>query len=111
MTDRGRRAGVARWRPPWSSRGSSVCRRAPRRQERLDDPVRILIVGDSITQGSAGDWTWRYRLWQHLTEHGVSVDFVGPRDDLWDNVTSQFGSQAYVDPAFDQDHAARWGDR
>ena len=53
-----------------------------------DEPVRILVVGDSITQGSAGDWTWRYRLWQHLTEHGVSVDFVGPRDDLWDNVAA-----------------------
>ena len=25
--------------------------------------------------------------------------------------TATFGSQAYVDPAFDRDHAARWGDR
>jgi lysophospholipase L1-like esterase len=74
-----------------------------------DEPVRILIVGDSMTQGSSGDWTWRYRLWQHLTEHHVSFDFVGPRDDLWDNVSGSFGSQAYVDPAFDRDHAARWG--
>ena len=73
------------------------------------DPVRILVVGDSMTQGSSGDWTWRYRLWQHLAGHGVPVDFVGPRDDLWDNVTGLFGSHAYVDPAFDSDHAARWG--
>jgi hypothetical protein len=28
--------------------------------------TRVLIVGDSITQGSAGDFTWRYRLWKHL---------------------------------------------
>ena len=72
-------------------------------------PVRILVVGDSMTQGSAGDWTWRYRLWQHLTEHRVAFDLVGPRDDLWDNVTGGFGSHAYVDPDFDADHAARWG--
>ena len=73
------------------------------------DPVRILLVGDSITQGSAGDWTWRYRLWQHLTGHGVAFDFVGPRQDLWDNLTLTPGSTSYVDPAFDRDHAARWG--
>lgn len=72
-------------------------------------PVRILIVGDSVTQGSTGDWTWRYRLWQHLLASGVSVDFVGPRDDLFDRASSTFGSHDYVDPLFDQDHAAGWG--
>lgn len=25
---------------------------------------RMLIVGDSITHGQDGDFTWRYRLWQ-----------------------------------------------
>ena len=74
-----------------------------------DEPVRILLVGDSMTQESSGDWTWRYRLWQHLTKHGVSVDFVGPRNDLWEYVEAHDGSQAYVDPAFDRDHAAYWG--
>ena len=73
------------------------------------DPVRVLLVGDSVTQGSAGDWTWRHRLWHHLVDSGTAVDFVGPRDDLFDNVTSTQGSHAYVDPAFDPDHAARWG--
>jgi hypothetical protein len=73
------------------------------------DPVRILVVGDSMTQGSSGDWTWRYRLSQHLTGHGVSFDLVGPRDDLWEYVEAHDGSQAYVDPGFDRDHAARWG--
>lgn len=66
-------------------------------------PVRILLHGDSVTQGSAGDWTWRYRLWKHLTAAGEQVDLVGPRDDLRD------GSRAYADPTFDRDHAARWG--
>ena len=73
------------------------------------DPVRILVLGDSISQGSSGDWTWRYRLWEHLTGHAVAVDFVGPRTDLYDNVAGTFGSQAYLVPGFDRDHAARWG--
>ena len=74
-----------------------------------DDPVRIMLVGDSVTQGSSGDWTWRYRLWEHLRDAGVDADLVGPRDDLLDHATSHFGSQAYADPRFDRDHAARWG--
>lgn len=74
-----------------------------------DAPLRILIVGDSVSQGSAGDWTWRYRLWQHLTATGTAVDFVGPRDDLWDNIAGAPASQDYVEPDFDRDHAARWG--
>lgn len=72
-------------------------------------PTRILLLGDSVTQGSSGDWTWRYRLWQHLTRSGVAFDFVGPRDDLWDLRTSGPGGTTYAEPAFDRDHAARWG--
>ena len=40
---------------------------------------------------------------------GVPFDLVGPHDDLFDVATYEFGSQAYADPAFDRDHAARWG--
>ena len=69
----------------------------------------LLLVGDSVTQGSTGDWTWRYRLWKHLVATGASVDLVGPRDDLFDRRTATFGNHEYADPAFDQDHAARWG--
>src|SRR4051812_44324765 len=72
-------------------------------------PVRIMIIGDSVAQGSAGDWTWRYRVWKALTDAGVSFDLVGPRNDLFDNTTYEFGSQAYADPDFDRDHAALWG--
>jgi hypothetical protein len=69
------------------------------------DPTvaRILIVGDSVTQGRSGDYTWRYRLWKALQEQRKSVDFVGPRTELAD------GALDYADPDFDQDHAARWG--
>jgi len=68
-----------------------------------DDPTRVLLFGDSITQGRPGDWTWRYRLWQELRKEGAEVDLVGPAEDL------EGGSLAYADPRFDRDHAALWG--
>lgn len=43
-----------------------------------DRTLRVMVVGDSMTQGSEGDWTWRYRLWQWFINQGVDVDFVGP---------------------------------
>jgi lysophospholipase L1-like esterase len=73
-------------------------------------PNKVMIVGDSISQGSAGDFTWRYRLWRHLQSTGASaIDFVGDRTDVFDNVTNQHGSQAYLDGAFDKSHHASWG--
>jgi hypothetical protein len=39
---------------------------------------RIMVVGDSISQGHEGDFTWRYRLAQHLGNVGAAADFVGP---------------------------------
>lgn len=41
--------------------------------------INLMIVGDSISQGQQGDYTWRYRLWQWLnSQTGVSFQFVGP---------------------------------
>jgi len=66
-------------------------------------PTTLMLVGSSTTHGSAGDHTWRYRLWHHLAGNGVPVDFVGPFHNLYNN------SEAYADPDFDQDHYAQWG--
>lgn len=74
-----------------------------------DRPVRILLVGDSVTQGSAGDWTWRYRLWEHLVADDADVDFVGPADTLA-GPPPALPNQEYADPDFDRTHAAHWGD-
>jgi len=44
-------------------------------------PIKILVVGDSITHGYEGDYTWRYRLWQWLrasSSPATNVTFVGP---------------------------------
>lgn len=40
--------------------------------------LKVMVVGDSMTQGHEGDYTWRYRLWQWLRQQRVPVDFVGP---------------------------------
>ena len=71
-----------------------------------DGSARIMLLGDSVTHGSAGDWTWRYRLWRHLEAVGAEADFVGPATDLADRAGP---SQDYADPGFDRDHAAVWG--
>ncbi|MEU4561087.1 GDSL-type esterase/lipase family protein [Actinoplanes sp. NPDC023936] len=73
-------------------------------------PARVLIVGDSITQGSANDYTWRYRLWKKLQASTPgAADFVGDRRYVYDNIAEQQGSTVYADPNFDQDHHAQWG--
>ncbi|KAK1470408.1 fibronectin type III domain-containing protein [Colletotrichum tamarilloi] len=41
-------------------------------------PVRTMVVGDSMSQGREGDFAWRYRLWQWLTEEKINFEFVGP---------------------------------
>ncbi|WP_425718865.1 SGNH/GDSL hydrolase family protein [Micromonospora sp. DT233] len=41
-------------------------------------PAKIMVVGDSLSQGQEGDYTWRYRLSQWLQENNMPVDFVGP---------------------------------
>lgn len=68
-------------------------------------------VGDSMTIGSAGEHTWRYRLWQHLSvAYGGSFTFVGPRETLYDKQADAPTSLAYADPAFPRAHLAGWGE-
>ena len=73
-------------------------------------PVRIMVVGDSITEGSSGDWTWRYRLAKYLDASDVSYELVGPRTTMLDLADDLHDSHEYVDPDFDQHHFARWGE-
>ncbi|PNH52705.1 hypothetical protein VD0003_g4649 [Verticillium dahliae] len=37
-----------------------------------------MIVGDSITQGFEGDYTWRFRLAEWFTSESITPNFVGP---------------------------------
>jgi lysophospholipase L1-like esterase len=69
--------------------------------------MRLMPVGDSMTIGTAGAYTWRYRLWRQLCATGpATVRFVGPDTALHE------GSQAYADPSFPPSarrHLAGWG--
>ncbi|EME88801.1 uncharacterized protein MYCFIDRAFT_110024, partial [Pseudocercospora fijiensis CIRAD86] len=40
--------------------------------------IKLMIVGDSITHGHEGDFTWRYRLWEWMKSTDISFSFVGP---------------------------------
>jgi hypothetical protein len=76
---------------------------------------RFMFVGDSMTIGSAGEHTWRYRMWQHLeTAFGPGgYAIVGPRTTLYDHDAGAPVSTAYADPAFPEEaraHLAGWGE-
>ncbi|KUM72375.1 GDSL-type esterase/lipase family protein [Streptomyces curacoi] len=76
--------------------------------------LRFMPVGDSMTIGSAGEHTWRYRMWQHLREtYGGPFALVGPRETLYDKATDAPTSYEYApdcDPAFPRAHLAGWGE-
>ncbi len=68
-------------------------------------PLRILLEGDSITQGFNGDFTWRYRLDKEIGRQGANIDLVGSRRSPF--VRSGFKSSQYADPRFDSNHFAQ----
>ncbi|ANB07015.1 hypothetical protein SAM40697_3057 [Streptomyces ambofaciens] len=73
--------------------------------------LRFMFVGDSMTIGSAGEHTWRHRLWQHLcASYGGPFTFVGPRETLHDPSTDAPTSYAYAEPGFPRAHLAGWGE-
>ncbi|MEU8569098.1 GDSL-type esterase/lipase family protein [Streptomyces pathocidini] len=76
--------------------------------------MRIMFVGDSMTIGSTGEHTWRYRMWQHLNrEFGRPYRIVGPRTGLHDHAADAPVSHDYADPAFPERsraHLAGWGE-
>ncbi|GAA2033959.1 hypothetical protein GCM10009839_38090 [Catenulispora yoronensis] len=41
-------------------------------------PHRIMVLGDSLASGMQDDYTWRWRLAEHLRGTGVDAEFVGP---------------------------------
>ncbi|OKH95874.1 GDSL-type esterase/lipase family protein [Streptomyces uncialis] len=76
--------------------------------------LRFMFVGDSTTIGSAGEHTWRYRMWEHLRDTlGGPFRIVGPRETLYDQARDAPVSREYApgtDPAFPRAHLAGWGE-
>ncbi|MBN2475148.1 MAG: hypothetical protein JXB62_11105 [Pirellulales bacterium] len=79
-------------------------------------PLRILALGDSITQGRGSqsrggkDWTptysYRYPLWKMLVDEGVAFDMVGSLDGGFEGDPDW---KDYQGRAFDRDHEGHWG--
>jgi len=64
-----------------------------------------------MTIGSAGEHTWRHRVWQHLcATYGGPFTLVGPRETQYDKAADAPTSYAYADPDFPRAHLAGWGE-
>lgn len=63
--------------------------------------VRIMPLGDSITQGNMTHGSYRRGLWMRLQQAGYPVDFVG-------STQQQFGGFLLPND-FDRDHEGHWG--
>ncbi|MEV8453828.1 GDSL-type esterase/lipase family protein [Streptomyces sp. NPDC052095] len=76
--------------------------------------MRFTPVGDSMTIGRSGDFTWRYRMWQHLdAAFDGPFSIVGPRTALYDTEAGAPVSDAYGAPDFPagaRAHLAGWGE-
>ncbi len=82
---------------------AAVCDNAPLPG---DPTVKVLVMGDSLTQEFEGDYTWRYRFWQAERTKGVNIAFVGPFTALmpWWAPGGVSGYTDYADPCFNQQH-------
>ncbi len=65
------------------------------------EPVRIMPLGNSITQAYAGRNSYRRPLWHRLTGAGYRMDFVGSQQ------SNHNGLPAKTD--FDLNHEGHWG--
>ena len=63
--------------------------------------AKIMPLGDSITESTAGMPTYRYFLWHLAQEAGYRIDFVGSMNGAHDGPPSNTN--------FDMDHEGHWG--
>jgi hypothetical protein len=104
----------------WNSRAMTAQEQAQQCDlERSTDPTggkRVMVMGDSISQGLENDYSWRYFLAQHLAAQRIGVNFVGPYTgtvvipaEETTNAPPVF-TGGYSDHAiFDSNHYAKWG--
>ncbi len=69
--------------------------------------LKILPIGNSITQLDNQHYSYRYKLWKKLIDDGVDFDFVGSMTDHYNCGTPTFPD--YNGHTFDTDHEGHWG--
>ncbi|MEV5508224.1 SGNH/GDSL hydrolase family protein [Streptomyces orinoci] len=106
-------AGVTTWkaRPMTGDERASQCGDSP-----APGSKHLMVMGDSISQGMEDDYTWRYRLWDHLRRQGLGVDFVGPHIGTTTIPRKESTSRGPVFDGgyhgrmlFNSNHDAQWG--
>ncbi|MDQ7744469.1 SGNH/GDSL hydrolase family protein [Hydrogenophaga pseudoflava] len=70
-------------------------------------PLRIMPLGDSITEGEAGHNSYRRVLWQRLNGAGCSVNLVGSKSGV-SRGSRDSGSVQPPNADFDLDHEGYW---
>ncbi len=70
-------------------------------QEQTSGAIRIMPLGDSITQADTDHHSYRYPLWKLLKKGGYEIDFVGSMK------TNYLGPNPTR--SFDTDHEGHWG--
>ncbi|MGH7803689.1 MAG: SGNH/GDSL hydrolase family protein [Candidatus Binatia bacterium] len=73
----------------------------PSASEAAAGALKVMPLGDSITEGGNEAATYRYFLQKHLEGAGVTVDFVGSMSGVFR------GTPRHAD--FDPDHEGHWG--
>lgn len=70
--------------------------------------VKVLPLGDSITQGQESLQSYRYPLWKKLIDAQWPFDMVGSMDDVYEDKSDSLWPD-YNSIAFDVDHEGHWG--
>ena len=104
-------AGNASIRLEWSAQGLDrqvVPQSALSTLPAQSSPVRIMALGDSITEADTNHAGYRFWLHQQLLSAGYSFDMVGTRNG--NHIQGHHNSQGNPKyPWFDRDHQSRWG--
>ncbi|TPE43897.1 SGNH/GDSL hydrolase family protein [Pontibacter mangrovi] len=70
--------------------------------------VKILALGNSITQGNQEHPSYRYRLWQKLADAGADVAFVGSENMNFSGQPAAYGT-SYKGRTYTNCHEGHWG--
>jgi len=74
------------------------------------EPLKILPLGDSITQAEINRASYRYPLWKKLVDAGIPFDFVGSLEKQQDRYSQGTPPQPdYKGREFDRDHEGHFG--